>query len=146
MKQSGSRKEISLSQKGKIWYNQRYWAEAYLIRDNASDTIDVIYPKFVGEGIDYSFSISEIVWNSDNTSGIMYGVYTKLLDDGSQEGALNKWYAISFKGLSENSLSISQAMHPDGNWTDTLEEAKKRFTEKNGAFNMYSVVQPKKPY
>lgn len=77
----------------------------------------------------------------------MYGIYTKI-DESFQAGALNKWYAISFKNLTKSSLSISQAWVQDGTpsgifYTETLEEAKTKFTEENKAFSVYSDLVPK---
>lgn len=130
----------------KDWYNPNYQTEIYKIEESGNNKIDfnVLNPQ--GD-ISYSISVSEIIWNNDNTSGIMYGIYTKI-DESFQAGALNKWYAISFKNLTKSSLSISQAWVQDGTssgifYTETLEEAKTKFTEENKAFSVYSDLVPK---
>ena len=124
------------------WYNeeQPQYNEVYQIRENGNDKVDFLVPDPSGE-LSYSIVVTEIVWNSDNTSGIMYGTYT--VAPNWSPDYLNKWYAISFKGLSANSLSISQAMLSDGTAAaDTLEEAKSKFTVENGAFAQYSNLVP----
>ena len=124
------------------WYNkeQPQFNEVYRIRENGNDKVDFIVPDPNGN-VSYSISVTEIVWNSDNTSGIMYGTYT--VAPNWSPDYLNKWYAISFKGLSANSLSLSQAMLSDGTAAlDTLEEAKSKFTVENGAFAQYSNLVP----
>ena len=124
------------------WYNkeQPQFNEVYRIRENGNDKVDFIVPDPNGN-VSYSISVTEIVWNSDNTSGIMYGTYT--VAPNWSPDYLNKWYAISFKGLSANSLSLSQALLSDGTAAlDTLEEAKSKFTLQNGAFAEYSNLVP----
>ena len=124
------------------WYNkeQPQFNEVYRIRENGNDKVDFIVPDPNGN-VSYSISVTEIVWNSDNTSGIMYGTYTAAPN--WSPDYLNKWYAISFKGLSANSLSLSQALLSDGTAAlDTLEQAKSKFTLENGAFAQYSNLVP----
>ncbi|MEI0490897.1 hypothetical protein R4J17_00445 [Brachyspira intermedia] len=124
------------------WYNeeQPQYNEVYQIRENGNDKVDFLVPEPSGE-LSYSIVVTEIVWNSDNTSGIMYGTYN--VAPSWSPDYLNKWYAISFKGLSANSLSLSQAMLSDGTAAvDTLEEAKSKFTVENNAFAQYSNLVP----
>ncbi|WP_258019494.1 hypothetical protein, partial [Brachyspira hampsonii] len=126
----------------KDWYNEKQpqYNEVYQIRENGNNKIDFIVPDPAGD-VSYSISIVEIIWNSDNTSGIMYGTYT--MAPSWSPDYLNKWYAISFKSLSANTLSISQAMLSDGSASaETFEEAKSIFTEENNAFSYYSDLVP----
>ena len=82
--------------------------------------------------VSYSFTVEEIVWGSDNTSGIIYGKYTA---NTTYPELVGKYYAVSFKDLTSESVSIASAYKADGvSSTDTLEEAKTTFTEANGYF------------
>lgn len=86
--------------------------------------------------VSYKISIEEIVWNSDNTSGIIYGKYTA---NTYTPELVGKYYAVSFKSLTSESVSISGAYKVNGvSATDTLAEAKTTFTEANGYFAQYS--------
>lgn len=86
--------------------------------------------------VSYSFTVEEIVWGSDNTSGIIYGKYTA---NTTHPELVGKYYAVSFKSLTAESVSIAGAYKQDGvSATDTLEEAKTTFTEANGYFSKYS--------
>lgn len=86
--------------------------------------------------VSYSFTVEEIVWGSDNTSGIIYGKYTA---NTYSPQLVGKYYAVSFKSLTAESVSIAGAYKQDGvSATDTLEEAKTTFTEANGYFSQYS--------
>ncbi|WP_242004950.1 hypothetical protein [Brachyspira pilosicoli] len=86
--------------------------------------------------VSYSFTVEEIVWGSDNTSGIIYGKYTA---NTTSPELVGKYYAVSFKSLTAESVSIAGAYKQDGvSSTDTLEEAKTTFTEANGYFSQYS--------
>ncbi|MEI0580594.1 hypothetical protein [Brachyspira pilosicoli] len=127
------------------WYNeaQPYLSEVYQIRESGTDKIDFIVLDPQG-AVSYSYSITEIVWNSDNTSGIMYGTYT--VEPSWYPGYLNKWCAILFKNLTANTLYISQAGIVSGSdviaAADTLEEAKSTFTEANNAFTWGTDLVP----
>lgn len=121
-------KEQMLQQK---WQdNDTTWGiSQYIITDS---TFDSLY----NDSVSYSFSISEIVWNSDNKSGIIYGKYTA--NSYSQE-VVGKYYAVSFKDLTDTTLKISGAYKSGGvSATDTLAEAKTTFTEAGGYFGVYS--------
>ena len=49
---------------------------------------------------------------------------------------VGKWYAVSYKNLTSNSVSLSGAYKADGKTsTQTLDEAKKEFTVENGYFD-----------
>ena len=99
------------------------------------------------ESVGYKISIEEIAWNSDNASGIIYGKYTV---NNNNTDYVGKYYAISFKGLTDSSVSISAAANatgetdPETGWAiydsaaESLEEAKTKFTEANNSFSYYS--------
>ncbi len=90
----------------------------------------------------------EINYTDDScTAGYLYFIYTKAYmtsesgDWTYSENApdVGKWYAVSFKDLTSNSVKISGA-YKDGGRTSTksLEEAKTEFTVDNGYFTWYS--------
>lgn len=117
-----------------------YKNSGYNIKTDRIDRYSIINNT---ENIRYSISIEEIVWNDDNKSGIIYGKYILTADYNKK--AFNKYYAVSFKDLTSSSVKISAAYKKDNILeTDTLENAKKIFTEENGYFNIYSDCKPKK--
>ncbi|WP_020005844.1 hypothetical protein [Brachyspira innocens] len=121
-------KEQMLQQK---WQdNDTTWGiSQYIITDS---TFDSLY----NDSVSYSFSISEIVWNSDNKSGIIYGKYTA---NSSSQEVVGKYYAVSFKDLTDTTVKISGAYKSGGvSATDKLEDAKTTFTEADGYFGAYS--------
>lgn len=112
------------------WENTSYAGEFYEYKEGYFYSYGGSYGT-----VSYSITVDEIVWGSDNTSGIMYGKYLESWDKTS----IGKYYAISFKNLTANSISISGAYNPDGTYTaETLEEAKKIFTVENKSFSAYS--------
>lgn len=83
----------------------------------------------------YKMKVKSIIWSSD-ASGIIYGRYTKNTNDSSVVG---KYYAVSFKDLTDTSISISGAYKKDGKIaTDSLVEAITEFTINNGYYSFYS--------
>lgn len=92
----------------------------------------------------YSIEVLEISWTTD-TEGFFYGKYLSSWDDNS----IGKYYAVSFKGLTETDLQISGALNgthgvSQSGWTaDTLEEAKSIFTIAAGAFAQYTDCKKK---
>lgn len=112
-----------------------------------ADKVDSYYTYNNAEQISYSVTIKEIVWNADNTSGMIYGQYTSHSDT----TLVNKWYAFAFQNLTDTTIDICGASKqigtdPDTGYgifdssAETLEEAKTKFTEANGyfTFNGYS--------
>ena len=120
-------KEQMLQQK---WQdNDTTWGiSQYIITDS---TFDSLY----NDSVSYSFSISEIVWNSDNKSGIIYGKYTA--NSYSQE-VVGKYYAVSFKDLTDTTIKISGASKGSDFSAENLKEAISKFTEAGGYFGYYS--------
>lgn len=99
---------------------------------------------YADPGPTYSIEVLEISWTTD-TEGFFYGKYLTSWDDKS----IGKYYAISFKGLTETDLKISGALNgthgvSQSGWTaDTLEEAKKIFTIAAGSFAQYTDCKKK---
>ena len=101
--------------------------------------------SFSAEPSTYSIEVLEISWTTD-TEGFFYGKYSSSWDANS----VGKYYAVSFKGLTETDLSISGAWNRDPNdanggvWTaNTLEEAKSIFTIANQSFIQYTDCKKK---
>lgn len=125
-------KEEMLQQK---WQdnNTTYGISQYHITDNKFDSL-------YDNSVNYSITIEKIAWNADNTSGIIYGKYTV---NNNNPNYVGKYYAISFKGLTDSAVSICGASKQlaDGSYdssAETLDEAKTKFTEANGYFSYYS--------
>ena len=88
-------------------------------------------------------SIKIIPNENDNTSGTIFLKYTVSMNpDYSYSDTapdVGKWYAVSYKNLTKNSVSLSGAYKLGGKTsTETLEEAKEEFTVENGYFGIYS--------
>ena len=88
-------------------------------------------------------SINIITNENDNDSGTIFLKYTVSANpDWSYSNTapdVGKWYAVSYKNLTKNSVSLSGAYKSDGKTsTETLEEAKEEFTVANGYFDFYS--------
>ena len=82
----------------------------------------------------YKMKVKSIIWSSD-ASGIIYGRYTENTYNPSVVG---KYYAVSFKDLTDTSISICGA-YKDGKMSaDTLVEAITEFTINNGYYGNYS--------
>ena len=83
------------------------------------------------------------VIESSDSSGYIYIKYTKSMNDdwSYSETApdVGKWYAISYKNLTDDTVSISGAYKSGGaTSTETLDEAVSEFTIENGYFGTYS--------
>lgn len=83
------------------------------------------------------------VIESSDSSGYIYIKYTKSMnaDWSYSENApdVGKWYAISYKNLTDDTISISGAYKYGGaTSTETLDEAVSEFTIENGYFGTYS--------
>lgn len=90
-------------------------------------------------------SIIIITNENDNASGTIFLKYTVSKNPDPDKSYSNtapdvgKWYAVSYKNLTKNSVSLSGAYKSDGKTsTETLEEAKEEFTVANGYFDSYS--------
>ena len=111
------------------WENPTYAEETYIYS----------YGKF--DGGYYKMNVGMIIWSSD-TSGIIYGKYTE--NSYYKDVVVGKYYAVSFKDLTESSISISGAYKQNGKiGTATLEEAIREFTIDDGYFGTYSACERK---
>lgn len=104
------------------WENPTYKDETY------------IYDGINFDAGSYKMKVKSIIWSSD-ASGIIYGRYTKNTNDSSVVG---KYYAVSFKDLTDTSISISGAYKDGKMAADSLVEAINEFTINNGYYSFYS--------
>ena len=84
----------------------------------------------------YSITVEEISWTSD-TEGFIYGKYTENTYTPSNVG---KYYAVSFKDLTDTTISICGAYDSatQSSSADSLDDAKTKFTIANDSFSQYS--------
>ena len=102
--------------------------------------------KNYGEGWSaYEGNSLEIIPNDDGKSGTIFLKYTVSKNpdpDWSYSNTapdVGKWYAVSYKNLTKNSVSLSGASKLGGKTsTETSQEAKEEFTVENGYFDYYS--------
>ena len=85
----------------------------------------------------------------DKTSGRIFFKYTKSMNPDYSYSTtapdVGKWYAVSYKALTANSVMLCGAGKFDANWNNigktscaTLDEAKEEYTVANGYFGTYS--------
>lgn len=83
-----------------------------------------------------------VVQKLDSTSGYIYIKYTVSMKDNSYSETapdVGKWYAISYKDLGAEKISISGAYKEGGATScETLDEAVTEFTVDNGYFGIYT--------
>ena len=112
-----------------------------LVVDKVSDTDGYIYIKYLTSyEVEYSEPTAE---NKDSwtrqsyeSDGETYYYWERYSSNAPDVG---KWYAISYKNLTKDSVQISGAAKVGGKTScDTLEEAKEEFTIDNGYFAYYS--------
>ena len=85
-------------------------------------------------------TVERIIYSSD-TAGIIYGKYT---ENSYTPSLVGKYYAVSFKDLTDSGISISGAYKESGKTgTDTLGQAIKEFTIDNEYFGIYSACERK---
>ena len=82
----------------------------------------------------YKMKVKSIIWSSD-ASGIIYGRYT---ENTYSPSVVGKYYAVSFKDLTDTSISISGAFKGGKMAADSLVEAITEFTINNGYYGNYS--------
>ena len=82
----------------------------------------------------YKMKVRSIIWSSD-ASGIIYGRYT---ENTYSPSVVGKYYAVSFKDLTDTSISISGAYKDGKMAADSLVEAISEFTINNGYYSLYS--------
>ena len=110
----------------KTWQDNDYSTSKYVITDNKFDSL-------YNDSVSYSFDIKYIKWSSD-TAGIIYGQYTANGDT----SVIGKWYAVSFKELTESTIKIGGASKGSDYSAENLKEAISKFTEADGYFGYYS--------
>ena len=104
------------------WENPTYKDETY------------IYDGINFDAGSYKMKVKSIIWSSD-ASGIIYGRYT---ENTYYSSVVGKYYAVSFKDLTDTSISICGA-YKDGKMSaDSLVEAITEFTINNGYYGTYS--------
>ena len=104
------------------WENPTYKDETY------------IYDGINFDAGSYKMKVKSIIWSSD-ASGIIYGRYT---ENTYYSSVVGKYYAVSFKDLTDTSISICGA-YKDGKMSaDSLVEAITEFTINNGYYSLYS--------
>ena len=110
------------------WGNSYYKIEGSTFK-NYGDT----YSSYEGDNL----TIEKI----SDTAGTIFIKYTVAMNAdytySSTAPDVGKWYAISYKNLTANSVSLSGAYGKLSS-AETLEEAKKEFTIENGYFANYS--------
>ena len=100
--------------------------------------------KNYGEGWSaYEGNSLEIIPNDDGKSGTIFLKYTVSMNSNFSYSEtapdVGKWYAVSYKNLTKNSVSLSGAFKLGGKTsTETFFEAIKEFTVENGYFDRYS--------
>lgn len=83
------------------------------------------------------------VIEASDSAGYIYIKYTKSMNSdwtySETAPDVGKWYAISYKNLTDDTISISGAYKSGGaTSTETLDEAVSEFTIENGYFGTYS--------
>ncbi len=124
------------------WLDSSYGKSYYEISENAfknygENTEGVSYESYEGS--------DTYVLKTSDTAGYIYIKYTKAANadfssyssDPNVAPDVGKWYAIAYKDLTSNSISISGAYGKKSS-TDTLAEAIQEFTIENGYFAFYS--------
>ena len=103
------------------------------IKNHGVTSTGIAYNSYEGEDL-------QVVTTGDN-SGYIYIKYTVALNPdftySTTAPDVGKWYALSYKNLTSESISISGAYGTKSS-TETLEEAKTEFTIENGYFSYYS--------
>lgn len=100
--------------------------------------------KNYGEGWSaYEGNSLEIIPNDDGKSGTIFLKYTVSMNSNFSYSDtapdVGRWYAVSYKNLTKNSVSLSGAFKLGGKTsTETFFEAIKEFTVENGYFDSYS--------
>lgn len=96
-----------------------------------------IYDGITFDAGSYKMKVKSIIWSSD-ASGIIYGKYT---ENTYSPSVVGKYYAVSFKDLTDTSISISGAFKGGKMAADSLVEAITEFTINNGYYSLYSICK-----
>jgi len=120
------------------WLDSSYGKSYYVISNSTfknygENAAGIAYNSYEGEDL-------EVVATSA-TAGYIYIKYTVAMNPdftySKTAPDVGKWYAISYKNLTSESVSISGAYGRKTS-TATLDEAKAEFTIENGYFGFYS--------
>ena len=115
-------------------------------KDSYGSIYEISQTKFSNYGESYeSYAGNNLVISkSTDNSGYIYIQYTRAADknwnyttDKTKAPDVGKWYAISFKELTNSSIKLSGA-YGEKTSTETLEEAVTEFIIENGYFANYS--------
>ncbi len=115
-------------------------------KDSYGSIYEISQTEFSNYGKSYeSYAGNNLVISkSTDNSGYIYIQYTRAADenwnyttDKTKAPDVGKWYAISFKELTNSSIKLSGA-YGEKTSTETLEEAITEFTIENGYFASYS--------
>ena len=107
----------------------RYNEDSLQIAIKSRDPISEDANLEMGDEINYFYLLKEIIWDADNTSGIVYLQCIESFD----KNLVGKYQAIAFKNLTETTVSFDKAYnHREANpYAETLEEAKQKFSREN---------------
>ena len=117
-------------------------------KDSYDSTYEISQNEFSNYGYGFdSYAGNNLVisiTSNDFSSGYIYIQFTRAADenwnyttDKTKAPDVGKWYAISFKELTNSSIKLSGA-YGEKTSTETLEEAITEFTIENGYFANYS--------
>ena len=115
-------------------------------KDSDSSIYEISQNEFsnYGYGYDSYAGNNLVISKTSENSGYIYIQFTRAADknwnyttDKTKAPDVGKWYAISFKELTNSSIKLSGA-YGEKTSTETLEEAITEFTIENGYFANYS--------
>lgn len=115
-------------------------------KDSYGSIYEISQTEFSNYGENYNSYAGKnlVISKSTDNSGYIYIQYTRAADknwnyttDKTKAPDVEKWYAISFKKLTNSSIKLSGA-YGEKTSTETLEEAITEFTIENGYFASYS--------
>ena len=115
-------------------------------KDSYDSIYEISQTEFSNYGENYNSYAGKnlVISKSTDNSGYIYIQYTRAADknwnyttDKTKAPDVGKWYAISFKDLTNSSIKLSGA-YGEKTSTETLEEAMAEFTIENGYFALYS--------
>lgn len=115
-------------------------------KDSYDSIYEISQTEFSNYGENYNSYAGKnlVISKSTDNSGYIYIQYTRAADknwnyttDKTKAPDVGKWYAISFKDLTNSSIKLSGA-YGEKTSTETLEEAITEFTIENGYFASYS--------
>ncbi|MBR1638886.1 MAG: hypothetical protein IJ688_05825 [Treponema sp.] len=119
------------------WVNASSYGNSYYkITESTFENYGDDYESYAGNTL--------TIVAADESSGTIFFKYTRAADanwnyttDASLAPDIGKWYAVSYKDLTDTSVLLSGAYGTKSS-CDTLEEAKTEFTVANGYFGIYS--------